>query len=219
MAPRLLLAELSEQIARTHGISVSFEWGGGIDVARRVRAGADGDVLVLADEVMAQLSTEEHVVPGSVRPLFVSEVVAAVPDGASVPAIDTEDDLRAAILDAPRIAYSTGPSGDGLLALIGRWRLDEAVRPRLVQASPGVSVGTFLAEGRADLAFQQRSEVAGVPGAHVVGALPGEAAITTVFGGGVLARSEQPDQAAEVIEILASEQVADVVAAHGLTVA
>ncbi|WP_432123317.1 substrate-binding domain-containing protein [Streptomyces sp. S1] len=205
MATRPVLAELSEHIRTVHGIPVRFEAAGGVQTARRVREGAEADLLVLASGALAALEEEGHVLPGTARPLWLSEVVAAVPEGASLPALDTAADLRDALLSARRIAYSTGPSGTALVDLIARTGLIDTLRDRLVQATPGTPAGSLLASGEADLAFQQHSELMGLPGVVVVGPLPGDSAISTTFSGGVLASSTQPDRALEALELLGSE--------------
>lgn len=216
MATRVLLAELSGRLRDAHGIAVGFESAGGVAVARRVREGAEADVLVLADDAIAALASEGRVLPESVRPLWVSQVVAAVPAGTPVPPLASESDLRAALLSAARIAYSTGPSGTALLALIARLGLTDTLAERLVQAPPGIPVGSLLAAGEADLALQQHSELMGLPGVSVIGPLPGDTAITSVFTAAVPATSPQRARAAEVITLLASPTAADAARAHGM---
>ena len=61
------------------------------------------------------------------------------------------------MLNARRISYSSGPSGEHLKRIFERWGIAESVSPRLVQAAPGVPVGSLLAKGQADLGFQQLS--------------------------------------------------------------
>ncbi|MFD3533323.1 substrate-binding domain-containing protein [Streptomyces sp. NPDC058664] len=216
MATRPLLAELTEHIRRSHGLAVRFDSAGGVEVARRVRDGVGSDVLVLADGALAGLAEEGYVLGDTVRPLWVSEVVAAVPEGTQVPALRSESDLRAALLSARRIAYSTGPSGTALVDLIARLDLADVLRGRLVQASPGVPAGSLLSSGRADLAFQQHSELMDLPGVVVVGPLPGDNAISTVFGGGVLAGSSRPDRAREVLGLLGSDAASETARATGM---
>ncbi|MFD8594318.1 substrate-binding domain-containing protein [Kitasatospora sp. NPDC059646] len=216
MATRPILADLSEHLRLAHGLPVRFESAGGVEVARRVREGAAADLLVLAEGALAALARTGHVLGGTVRPLWVSQVVAAVPEGAPVPALDSESDLRAALLSARGIAYSTGPSGTALVELIGRLGLADRLADRLVQAPPGVPAGTLLASGRAGLAFQQRSELAGLPGVLVVGPLPGDAAIDSVFAGGVLAASARPGRAGEVLDLLGSGPASEIALAGGM---
>ncbi|MCY0942063.1 substrate-binding domain-containing protein [Streptomyces antarcticus] len=216
MATRLILAELSEQIRLAHGIPVRFESAGGVKIAQRVRQGAEADVLVLADGALAELAAEGHLLGDTVRPLWVSQVVAAMPEGTPVPALRSESDLRAALLSAMKIAYSTGPSGTALLDLITRLDLADTLRDRLVQAPPGVPAGSLLASGEADLAFQQQSELMDLPGVVIVGPLPGDTEITSTFSGGVLAASTQPGRAREVLDLLASDAASKTARARGM---
>ncbi len=185
-------------------------------VARRVREGVPADVLVLAEDAPVKLAAEGHLVPGTVRPLWASQVVAAVPAGSPVPALDSESDLQAALLAAERIAYSTGPSGTALVELTARLGLAGRIGHRLVQTPPGVPVGSLLAAGGADLAFQQQSELTGLPGVVVVGPLPGDAAISSTFGGAVLVASAEPHRATEVLDLLGSDAASRIARAGGM---
>ena len=57
-----------------------------------------------------------------------------------------------AVLAAPRIGYSTGPSGVQLARLFERWGIADQIRDRIVTAPPGVPVGSLVAKGeRADV--------------------------------------------------------------------
>jgi molybdate transport system substrate-binding protein len=219
MATRQVLADLAADISHSQGIRVRFTSAGGVDVARQVRAGAPADLVVLADAAIAQLDAEGRLVPGSLRELFVSEVVAAVPRDRLPASIATERKLRDALLSADRIAYSTGPSGTALLDLVEGWGLTVELAPRLVQAPPGVPVGALLARGDADLGFQQHSELMDVPGVVVVGPLPGAAAIRSTFTGGVLVGSGRPALADRVLGLLGSEAAAATAEARGMTLA
>ncbi|MFE2232606.1 substrate-binding domain-containing protein, partial [Streptomyces sp. NPDC059442] len=216
MATRPVLAELSAHIRLAHGLPVRFEAAGGVEIARRVREGAEADLLVLAEGALTALEKEGHLLAGTARPLWISQVVAAVPAGSPVPALETEADLRTVLESARTIAYSTGPSGTALVALIGRLGLADALAGRLVQAPPGVPAGSLLSDGRADLAFQQHSELMDLPGVVVAGPLPGDTAISSTFGGGVLASASQPRRALEVLGLLGSDESAVTARARGM---
>ncbi|MFI5764039.1 substrate-binding domain-containing protein [Streptomyces sp. NPDC051563] len=216
MATRLVLADLSDYIRRAHGTPVRFESAGGVEIARQVREGARADLIVLADGALADLEAAGHLVEGTVRPLWVSQVVAAVPEGTPVPPLDSESDLRTALLSAQKIAYSTGPSGTALVDLIARLDLADRLGDRLVQAPPGVPAGTLLSSGRADLAFQQHSELMDLPGIVVIGPLPGDMAISSTFSAGVLASSAQPGLAREVLDLLGSDAASKTARARGM---
>lgn len=217
MATRALLAELAGQAGVLGVASVTFESGGGVEMARRVREGEVADVVVLARGAIAELADEGHVLRASVRPLFVSDTVVAAPDGANAPDVSSPEALRAALRGARRIGYSTGPSGDALVALVAQWGLTDELADRWVQARPGVPVASLLAQGRADLGFQQRSELAGSTGVRVLGTMPRGCEITTVFSGAVCTASGHPGESATVLDHLASDAVLAVVRRHGMS--
>ncbi|MGW5401958.1 molybdate ABC transporter substrate-binding protein [Streptomyces sp. NPDC003952] len=132
---------------------------GGVEIARQVREGARADLIVLADGALADLEAAGHLIEGTVRPLWVSQVVAA---------------------------------------------------------PPGVPAGTLLSSGRADLAFQQHSELMDLPGIVVIGPLPGGTAISSTFSAGVLASSAQPGLAREVLDLLGSDAASKTARARGM---
>lgn len=217
MATKAVLADLATLAAQAGMAELEIESSGGVEVAQRVREGAAADLVILAPNAIDALAADGHVLARSVNPLFVSEVAVAVPAGADpIPDISTEQALREAILDSERIGYSTGPSGDALIALIERWGLTDEVSDRLVQARPGVPVARTLAEGGADIGFQQRSELLGADGIQVLGPMPAGCEIVTVFTGAVCAAAEAPAAAAAVLGFLASEHCRPVIERHGM---
>jgi len=127
----------------------------------------------------------------------------AVRAGAEAPDIASEDAVRRAVLAAGRVGYSTGPSGDHLLSLCAKWGMPSDSE-RLLKAPPGVPVGKLVADGDADLGFQQLSELIHVPGLQVVGPLPPEIQAVTIFAAGVASRSGHPAETEALIDFLAS---------------
>src|SRR5512140_2836614 len=145
MATRAVLAELAAAWQQRAGVSVQIESVGGVDAARRVQAGEPFDMVVLASDAIDKLAAGGATLAASKVDLVNSPVAVAVRAGAPVPDIATEEALRGAVEAAPRIGYSTGPSGTALLRLFERWGIAGAIAPRLLQAPPGVPVGTLVA--------------------------------------------------------------------------
>ena len=216
MAMRQLLADLAALWQQGSGIQVSIESVGGVDAARRVQAGEDFDGVVLASDAIDKLMAGGQVLAGSRCDLVRSSVAVAVKAGAPVPDISTESALRSAIEVAPTIGYSTGPSGVALVKLFERWGIMDALQTRLVQAPPGLPVGTLVARGEVALCFQQLSELMGLEGVTVVGMLPVAAAITTVFSAGTCAASTQKDTLAHFLAFMAAQEAASVKLRHGM---
>lgn len=194
MATKPLLADLVA-LYQTHqpAVQVQVESVGGVDAAKRVEAGEAFDGVVLASNAIDKLIAAGHVLAGSRADLVQSGVAVAVPAGRPVPDISTEDALKTAILDAPTLGYSTGPSGVQLAKQFETWGIAQEIAPRIVQAQPGVPVAALVAKGEVALGFQQLSEMLGVPGITLVGGLPQAVEIITTFSGSVAATCRQPD--------------------------
>jgi molybdate transport system substrate-binding protein len=203
MAARALLAELAADYPRHGGCGVELEAVGGVDAARRVREGEPFDAVVLAAKAIDELIAAGRIVAGSRVDLVRSGVAVAVRAGANRPDIASEDALRRAVLAAPSLAYSTGPSGVHLQQLFERWGIAAEIAPRIVQAPPGVPVGTLVADGRVALGFQQLSELMHLPGIEVIGALPPAVQIVTTFSGGVTTTCRRPDAARALLRGMA----------------
>ncbi|MCU0929378.1 MAG: substrate-binding domain-containing protein [Burkholderiaceae bacterium] len=216
MATRQVLAELAAAYRERSGVAVEIESVGGVDAARRVAAGEAFDVVVLASDAIAKLEAAGAVVAGSAAPLVRSPVAIAVRADARRPDVSTEDALRQAVLDARTIGYSTGPSGTALLALFERWGVAETLRERVVQASPGVPVGTLVARGEVELGFQQYSELMHLAGITVLGPMPPGTEIVTTFAGAVCTASKQADAVRALLDFMRSPAAADAKRRHGM---
>ncbi|MGZ3346537.1 MAG: substrate-binding domain-containing protein [Caulobacteraceae bacterium] len=215
MATRLILGELAQRYEAAKGVKVQVASMGGVDAAKRVREGEATDIVILASGPMAKLEAEGHLVAGSVKGFARSGMAIAVRSGAARPDIGSEAAVKAAVMAAKAVCYSTGPSGDHLLQLCAGWGV-AADDPRLVKAPPGVPVGSLVADGKADLGFQQLSELIHVKGIEVLGPLPPEIQNVTVFAAGIASMSQQPEQTAALIAYLASPESAEVKQAQGM---
>jgi molybdate transport system substrate-binding protein len=147
MATRLLLAALSQAYTQRSGTVAHLEAVGGVDAARRVQDGEAFDVVILAADAIDKLVASGRVLPGSKVDLVRSGVAVAVRGGAPHPDIGSEEAVKQAVLAAPTLGCSTGPSGVQVARLFERWGIAEQVAPKLVTAPPGVPVGALVARG------------------------------------------------------------------------
>ena len=212
MATRQVLAELTAGFTRP----VTIESVGGVDAAKRVQAGEAFDVVVLASDAIDKLLASGHLLPGSKVDWVRSGVAVAVRAGAPLPDLSSEDAVRRAVLAARSVSVSTGPSGVALNKLFERWGIAEDIAPRMVQAPPGVPVGSLVADGRVELGFQQLSELLHVPGIAIAGPLPPAIQITTTFSAGIGVQSQQAGAAGELLAYMASPAAADAKRRQGM---
>ena len=216
MATRQVLAELVDTYQRQTGQRVTISSVGGVDAAKRVAAGEAFDVVILAADAIAKLIAAGHVLADSKVDLVHSGVSVAVRAGAAQPDISSEDAVRAAVLAARTVSYSTGPSGVALAQLFERWGIAEQLKSRLVTPPPGIPVGSLVAKGEVELGFQQLSELINLEGITVVGPLPPAIQITTTFSGGVCATSTQPEAVRALLAAMAAPDAAEAKRRQGM---
>lgn len=217
MATRQVLADLTQAWKEQGGEPVDIESVGGVDAAQRVQAGEEAfDLVFLASNAIDKLEAAGRVLPGSKVDLMLSSTAVAVPAAAAQPDIRSEVAVRAAVLAAPSVGFSTGPSGVALQKLFERWGIDEEIKPRMVQARPGVPVGSMVASGEVALGFQQLSELIHVPGIQIVGALPAAIAIDTVFSAAVVSGAANAEAAQRLLAFMASPQAAEAKRRQGM---
>jgi molybdate transport system substrate-binding protein len=215
MATRAVLAELARAFEQRCGCEVLIESVGGVDAAKRVQAGEPFDVVILASDAIDRLIASGQVVGARVD-LVRSPVAIAVRSGAPHPNVASEQAVRSAVLAAPRISYSTGPSGVHLARLFERWGIAQDIKQRIVQAPPGVPVGTLVARGDVELGFQQLSELLHLQGIDVLGMLPDEIQYITLFSAGVCASSRQIANVRAMLEFMTSREADEVKRRHGM---
>jgi len=207
MATRQVLADLVAAWQEQGGEPVQIESVGGVDAAQRVQSGEEAfDVVFLASNAIDKLQAAGRVVAGSKVDLVLSGTAVAVPAAAEQPDIGSEEAVRAAVLAAPSIGYSTGPSGVALQKLFERWGIADEIKSRIVQARPGVPVGSMIASGEVALGFQQLSELIHLEGIRIVGGLPAAIAIDTVFSAGVVTGSAHADAVQRLLAFMASPE-------------
>lgn len=216
MATRQLLAEMTAAYAAHTGQAVAIESVGGVDAAKRVQAGEAFDVVILASDAIAKLVAAGHLRADSVTDLVHSGVAVAVRAGTALPDISSEDAVRQAVLAAPTLSYSTGPSGVALAKLFERWGIAEAIKDRIVTAPPGVPVGSLVAKGDVALGFQQLSELIQVDGIAIVGPLPVAIQITTTFSAVMSTGCTRPVEVQALLDYMASPATAEAKRRQGM---
>jgi len=216
MAARDLLTELAAEYSRAHAQPLVTEAAGGLDVAKRIRAGEPADIVVLSAGVIDQLIADGRLLVASRVDLAQSGVGVAVRADAPRCDISSADGVKRAVLAAASIGYSTGPSGVYLEQLFERWGILPQIKSRILIAPPGVPVGSLVAKGDCELGFQQLSELISLPGIRVLGPLPPDIQIITTFSGAIATTCGDPAAARDVLRFMASPATNAIKLRHGL---
>lgn len=216
MAPREALAAAIACYRSIRPVAIEAVALGGVEVARRVAAGEPVDIVVLSDDAIGKLVDGGQLLAASRIDLMSSKVAVAVPAGAAHPDLSSAAAVKAAIVAAASLSYSTGPSGRYLEQLFAGWGILEAIRSRIIVPPPGVPVARLLASGEASLGFQQLSELLDAPGIDVLGALPEEIGHATTFTAALTPRCADSDAARDFLSFVASSRCDALKERHGM---
>ena len=216
MATRQILEDLARSFSAAKGIDIAFTAVGGVEAAARVRKGAAVDLIALASGPLDTLGQEGWLAPGLRVDYARSGMAVAIRSGAPRPDLSDEAAVRQTMQAAGRIAYSTGPSGDHVLSLWKRWGMTDELASKALRAPPGIPVASLLASGEADLGLQQESELIGAAGIDILGPLPPEIQLTTLFAAAAGAGCTDIAAATEFLAWISSADAATVIRRYGM---
>ena len=185
-------------------------------IPHRLARGEPDDVLVMVGSALDKLVKQGETVPGSEARIALSPIGMAVRAGSAVPDISTVAKLRQALLDAKSVAYSDSASGVYIQGtLFRKLGIEKQMQGKAhkIQATP---VGEVVAQGRAEIGFQEVAELLPVQGIAFVGRLPDEVQLLTPYGAAVAKRSKQPDLARQLVQYIASPEVQPTLEKMGL---
>ncbi len=160
------------------------------------------DVIVLPLDLMATLSLDGGVVPGSFIPLGRTPMGLAVRAGAPHPDISTVDQLAAAMRG--KTVMHSNPATRTMVALMidGILKRPEFSGATSMPAPPGLEGGQALAQGHGDMAIQTVSQILPYKEIELVGPLPRELGAWIDLGLAVSSRARDRQGARAFIDYL-----------------
>jgi len=184
--------ELVPQFERASGHQVSTTWAGTTAIMQRMAAGERYDLIVISSIELDELIRQGKIVAGSHVDLAKSGIGIAVRTGAPRPDIGSSAALKQALLAAKTVGYTSGPSGVYMAGLIEKMGIAAEVTPKHRGVPSGGTIGTIVANGGAEIGFQQVSELVHIPGIDYIGPLPPDIQCVTVFSCGLQSGASQP---------------------------
>lgn len=209
-AAQSLIESLQREFAAAEGITIRVSFHPVGATMEKLLAGEPCDVVVLTAALLDELGRGGDVQPATVAPLGRVHTAIAVRDGDAAPDVSTAAALRRALLSAdaihlPDIDRST--AGAHCVAMMRRMGISDQTGPKLNVSPNGVSAMRELAQSRAvrPIGCTQVTEIAFTPGVAVVGALPGEFELATMYSVAIASRAQQPETATRFADLLAGE--------------
>lgn len=215
-----VVEQLAPAFEEAQGCTLAFTWATAPLLLQRLQAGEKADALILNRAVTDTLLASGGIVAGSDAVIASSATAIAVRAGAPKPDISTPDALKRTLLEARAISYTDpaagGASGIYFAKLLERMGIADAINAKTRFPPPSGYSGMFLPTGEADLVVQQVPELLHVPGIEIVGPLPGDLHMVTVFVAAIPTDSAQPLLARALIESLRTPEAKALFRAKGL---
>jgi molybdate transport system substrate-binding protein len=213
------LDELAPKYESGTGNKLTIVYSTIAELKKRIDAGETADVMILSRSVLDGLQTQGKIAQGSIANVGSSYVAIGVRTGAPKPDISTAEKLKAALLAAKSISYADpakgGASGVYFAKVLDRLGITDQMKSKTVLV-PGAEAGELVAKGEVEMGVAQASEIAAVPGAQVVGPLPGDLNSAIVFAVGIGSTSKDPAAAKSLIELLTGPAGAAVLKSKGM---
>jgi molybdate transport system substrate-binding protein len=212
-------AELVTAFEAAHGVKIEMDNGTAGQLLKRINGGEQFDVLFLTPGGLSELARAGKIEAASVKNVAKVAIGVAVKSGVPLPPIATVEEFKQAILQAKKVAYidpaSGGSSGIYLDGLFKRLGISEQVKAKAVLV-PGGYAAERVANGEADLAIHQVSEILPVKGVALVGLLPAEIQNFTTYGFGISTESKNQALAKKFLGSIAGAGVAEMIRSKGM---
>jgi molybdate transport system substrate-binding protein len=207
------LPEIVAEFERATGHKVAIVWGNAATLKTRYLEGEQADVAVLTAAAIDDL-IKSGKVTGKLD-LARSGMGFAVKAGAPKPDISSPEALKRTLLAAKSVGYSSqGASGVYFVTVLERLGIAAEVKAKH-KDTPG-AVGELVASGEAEIGMQQIPELAAVPGVEVIGPLPGELQVMTMFSAALDAKAKDNEAAKAFVKFISGPAAAAAYKAKGL---
>lgn len=173
----------------------------------KLLAGAPADLVILTQAVLAELAASGKVLPDSCADLGQVRTGVAVRAGDPLPDIASADALRSALLAAEGIYFPDplkATAGIHFARVLDTLGIRGEVEARLRPYPNGNTAMRELAQARGArlIGCTQVTEIKSTPGVVLVGMLPREFELATVYSVGVCAAAAAPAAARRFIDLL-----------------
>jgi molybdate transport system substrate-binding protein len=189
----------------------------------KLLAGEPCDVLILTEALIDGLIKSGHAVAGSNTSLGRVKTGVAVRVGESMPDVSTAAGLKAALLEARGIYFpdpEKATAGIHFVNVLKQLGIYGDVEKNLRAFPNGATAMLNMAQANEPglIGCTQVTEILYTGGVRLVGALPKEFELATVYTAAVCSKAAQPEVARKLVQLLGSQQSRDVRKAGGFEV-
>ena len=207
-AAKGLITSLAGEFERATGHRIDGPFGAVGAMKERYDAGEPCDVIVLTAPMIAAMARAGEIAEGSIVDLGRVRTGVAVPQGSAMPAIATADELRDTVARASSIHFpdpQRATAGIHCMKVLTVLGLAQSHAARFRTYPNGATAMAAMA-GAGDpeaIGITQVTEILYTPGVRLVGVLPAEFELATVYTAAVSRRAADPALAARLVELIA----------------
>ena len=200
---------LLRSVAASEGIKFTGEFGAVGAMRERLNNGAACDLIVLTDKIIAELAVAGVVVADTVTALGKVRTGVAIPEGATPARVDTTASLKQLLANASRIYFpdpERATAGIHFMKVLTALGLAESHSARFATYPNGATAMRAMADAvdiRA-VGVTQCSEILYTEGVQLLGVLPGEFELATVYSAAITANCANRNAATHLLESLAA---------------
>ncbi|MDB5882215.1 MAG: periplasmic component of an type molybdate transport system-like protein [Ramlibacter sp.] len=219
-AAKGLVTQLQDRFNAQSGFTIRGDFGAVGAMRDQLLAGEPCDVVILSQSLIDQLARDGHVVTNTVTPLGAVKTGVAVKSGERAPDVGTASALKSALLAAKGIYFpdpQKATAGIHFMKVLKSLGIDEQLASRLRTYPNGATAMREMGQSAEAglIGCTQVTEIRYTPGVQLIGLLPTEFELATVYTAAVCTKAQQPAIAAELIALLTGADAANLRAAGG----
>ena len=209
--------KLLPEYERTTGRHMAVRYGASAGFKTAIEGGEPFDLVIVTSPIIAELTKEGKVAPGTAVEIATTGVGIAVRAGAPKPDVSTPDGIKKTLLNAKSIGYVKNGAGTAaILNLINHLGISDQVASKTALQSGADESMANVAAGHVDLAFALISEIRPVPGVQMAGVFPPEFQISIVMTAGTSSSTKNRPIVDQIVKSLTSAAAAPTIKASGL---
>ncbi len=211
---RPLMVDIVPLFESARGVKIEIEFRLTSVLQKEIEAGAAFDIALLPRPELDALVQAGKITDGATADVTRSAIGVAVRAGALKPDIGTVEAFKRSLLTARSIAFSDGPSGAYIAALLERLGIAEEMKPKTKLTS--APVAELVAAGEAEIGMQQIVAILPVKGAELAGPLPSELQNVIIYAAGLAAGAPDTVAARDFIDFMRTEEARRLIRAKGM---
>ena len=204
--------------ATGHNVIVTYATLGA--VLERSKSGETADVIVIPAQGITSFVKQGKATETDVSPIAKSSVGVAVRRGTPKPDISSPEAFKQSMLEAKSILFSDfgGVGTPHVRKVFERLGIAEEMRGKTIYAKVAGAAGIAQAlnETDAQLSLNQLQEFATVAGMEIIGPLPGDLGLSTLFSSVVMGSAKDVQAARALVDFMRTPEAAAIIRSKGL---